>query len=436
MQVHFERGILVNFPFPKREIIILAAMLSISFLVRVLLFPLQGFQADMGTFMAWFNTAAEHGVRPFYTIYWSNPDTAWIDYPPFSVYIFWAFGSLAKALAPYGVGLANIVKLVPNLFDVAIATVIYFFVRKKLSFKLSLVASALYVFNPAIIFNAAVWGQFDATYTFFLMLSLLLALKSKPELSAVAFALGILTKTQGIAFLPLVVFLILKKNGVKRFLYSVLAFAATIFLVILPMEWSNPVSFLSRIYFGAYGHYSYTSFNAFNLWGLFGFAIPDGNLAILGWALFGALCVFVLYVLNKRFKDSGEMLVFFSAFMLFFGFFMLMTRMHERYMFPVIGMLVLMFPSVKKARLFYVILTGTLLVNISYVLYWLNLYANAGYPYSPNLTGDPVVLVVSMVNLITFLYASLLMWGALKGKSWLKIDPLRLGKQEKRGEPK
>jgi uncharacterized membrane protein len=56
-------------------------------------------------------------------------------------------------------------------------------------------------------------GQFDAIYTFFLVLSLMLALASKPELSAVTFTLGILTKPQSIALLPLIAFLIFKKNG-------------------------------------------------------------------------------------------------------------------------------------------------------------------------------------------------------------------------------
>ncbi len=79
----------------------------------------------------------------------------------------------------------------------------------------------LYAFNPAVIYNAAVWGQFDAVYTFFLVLSLVLALKSKPELSAVAFALGLLTKPQGIALLPLIAFLIYKKGGLKKLLFSV-----------------------------------------------------------------------------------------------------------------------------------------------------------------------------------------------------------------------
>ncbi|MCX6644515.1 MAG: hypothetical protein NT043_04845 [Candidatus Bathyarchaeota archaeon] len=296
----------------KRETIILAVLLLVSFLVRVLLFPLQGYQNDMATFSYWFNTAAEHGIRPFYTVVWQN--VGWIDYPPFNVYIFWAFGSLAKAAS---ISTVNMVKLVPNLFDLATALLIYVFVRKQASFKLALMATALYTFNPAVIYNAAVWGQFDAIYTFFLILSLILALKSKPKLSAAAFAIGLLTKPQGIALAPLVAFLIYKKNGLKNLLVSVLVFTATVFLVILPFEWSNPVTFLSNIYFGAYRGYAYTSINAFNLWGLYGLWVPDGNLFILGWALFGAFAVFTLYFLHKRFNNSGELIAIFSAFMRF-----------------------------------------------------------------------------------------------------------------------
>ncbi len=381
----------------------------------------------MATFSYWFNTAAEHGIRPFYTVVWQN--VGWIDYPPFNVYIFWAFGSLAKAVSTYGISIVNIVKLVPNLFDLATGLLIYVFVRKQASFKLALMATALYTFNPAVIYNAAVWGQFDAIYTFFLILSLILALKSKPKLSATAFAIGLLTKPQGIALAPLVAFLIYKKNGLKNLLVSVLVFTATIFLVILPFEWSNPITFLSNIYFGAYGGYAYTSINAFNLWGLYGLWVPDGSLFILGWALFGAFAVFTLYFLHKRFNNSGEMLAIFSAFMFFFAFFMLPTRIHERYLFPAISVLALMFPFIKKARPLYVALTATLFINEAYVLYWLN----ASYPNaSPNLTGDPIVLAVSAINLLMLAYASILMWDR---RTWLKTEPATPSQTIDRGEP-
>jgi Gpi18-like mannosyltransferase len=294
--------------------------------------------------------------------------------------------------------------------------VIYLFTRRQASFKVALLATGFYLFNPAVIFNAAVWGQYDAVYTLFLILSLVLALKRKPEMSAAAFALGILTKPQGIALLPLVAYMIWRKNGVKRLLTSVAAFATTVFVVILPFEWSNPITFLSGIYFGAYGGYAFTSINAFNLWGLFGLWVPDGGLFIVGWALFVAATLFTLFVLHKRYHVSGDYLAIFAAFMLLFSFFMLPTRIHERYMFPAMAMLALMVPILSKTRLLYGALTATLFVNEAYVMYALN----AAYPNFADITRDPVVPVVSAINLLMLVYASILLWYELRGKTWLK----------------
>ena len=93
---------MVNFSFAKRELVILAIMLAVFFIVRLLLFPLQGYPIDTGDFTSWFNTAATHGIRPFYTV-------TWADYPPFNVYIFWLFGSLAKTFS--NVNVVNLIKL-------------------------------------------------------------------------------------------------------------------------------------------------------------------------------------------------------------------------------------------------------------------------------------------------------------------------------------
>jgi Gpi18-like mannosyltransferase len=399
----------INFSFEKREVLALAALLFVAFMVRFAFFSNQGYAGvDTRDFMAWFQTAADYGPRTFYT-------RTWCDYPPFNIYFFWVFGLLAKSLSLFGTSLFTyVMKLPPNLFDMATAFLIFAFVRKRLDFKMALLATALYAFNPAVIFNAAVWGQFDAIYTFLLVLSLMLALASKPELSAVTFTLGILTKPQGIALLPLIAFLVFKKNGERRLITSILAGAATIFAVIIPFEWSNPVTFLSNIYFGAYGGYEYTSINAFNMWALGGLWVPDGNLFILGWILFGALAAFTLYVLHKRFNASGELLALFSAFILLFGFFMLPTRIHERYLFPAMSMLVLLVPFVKKMRPLYVTLTATLFINEAYVLSFLN----SVDPFIKQ--GDLVVLAVSLINLLVFLYVLVLMWDELNGRSWLK----------------
>ena len=386
-------------------------LLLFSLLVRVLLFPLPGYKGDLSTFAAWFNAAAEHGIRVFYNVVWS-------DYPPFNVYLFWIFGSLAKQLSLSGTNLVYLIKLLPNLFDTATAFLVFTFVRKRLDFKISLLATALYAFNPAVIFNAAVWGQYDAIYTFFLILSLMLLLASKPKLSAVAFTVGLLTKPQSIALAPLIMFLIFKKHGWRSLLTSLLASATTIFVVIIPFEWSNPITFLTNIYFGAYGGYVVTTANAFNLWALGGLWRPDTqgflflNLYTIGWIMFGALVVFALYVLHKRLDASGELLILFSAFILFFGFFMLPTRIHERYLFPALSVLALMFPFLKKTRLTYGLLSFTCLANTAYVLYFLN-----NDQYIPS--GDLVVLLVTMINLLVFLNVLMLMWRELRGESLL-----------------
>ncbi len=398
----------MKIPLVKREFGILAALLFLAFVVRFIFFPNLGYANDTGTYESWFNTAATYGPRVFYSV------VGWCDYPPFNVYFFWAFGLLAESLSLFGSNLfVYVMKLLPNLFDLATACLIFAFVRKRLSFKMALLGTALYAFNPAVIFNAAVWGQFDAIYTFFLVLSLTFVFSSKPKLAAVAFMLGVLTKPQSIALAPLLVFLIYRKFNWKGLLSSILVAAATVFAVILPFEWTNPVTFLGNIYFGAYQGYSFTTVNAFNIWGFGGMWQPETQTSFLtGWLLFAALAAFTLYFVHKRFGVNDELLVLFAAFVLFFSFFMLPTRIHERYLFPAMAVLALMFPFLKKMRPLYVVLTVTCFVNQAYVLSFLN----AGQFIQ---AGDAVAIAVSLINSVAFLYVLMLMVMELRGKKWL-----------------
>ena len=405
----------MRIPFERREVSILVALLFFSLVVRVLFFPLPGYKNDLAAFEYWFKNAATYGPRPFYSV------VSWVDYPPFNIYIFWIFGSIANGLSLFGSSLmAYIIKLPPNIFDLATSTLIFIFVRKRSNLKRALTATALYAFNPAVIFNTAIWGQFDAIYTFFLVLSLLLIFESKPKLAAVAFMLGILTKPQSIALAPLMVFLIFRKYNWRGLVTSVGAAVVTVFAVILPLEWTtgNPVTFLSEIYFGAYNNYAYTTVNAFNIWGFGGMWKLDTqiflfmNLYTIGWMMFGALVAFTLYFVYKRLGVSEELVVLFSAFLLFFGFFMLPTRIHERYLFPALSVMALLVPFVKKMRPLYAILSGTYLINQAYVLSFLNSSSFIA-------DGDPVVIIVSLINLLVLVYVLLLTWRALRSNKWL-----------------
>ncbi|MCW3997991.1 MAG: hypothetical protein NWF10_05410 [Candidatus Bathyarchaeota archaeon] len=410
----------INFSFEKREIIILSVLLALAFIVRFILFPLPGYKVDLNTFSSWFNTAAQYGPRVFYNI------VKWSDYPPLNIYLFWGLGSIANTFSLFGTAqISYLIKLLPSFFDIVTTGVVFIYLRNRLNFKTSLIAASLYAFNPAIIINSAIWGQLDAIYTFLLLLSLVLILASKPKLSIVFLVLSLLTKPQSIALAPLILFLIFKKYNWKTLGTSLLIGVATLFIVIIPFEWSNPLVFLSNIYLGAYQGYAYTTVNAFNLWALGGLWVREtAFLFIIGWMLFGALVVFALFVLQKRFSISGELLAIFIAFMLFFGFFMLPTRIHERYLFPALSVLTLAFPFIKKIRPIYIILSATFFMNQAYVLYYLNLDTFIA-------PGDPVVIVVSLINLMMLMYVLALLWDEFKGRPWLSSKSIKINSDKK-----
>jgi Gpi18-like mannosyltransferase len=378
-------------------------LLLAAFTVRLFLFQFQGHIMDLNLFITWLQAAASHGFATFYNI--TN-----CDYPPLNVYLFWLFGNAANGLSLFGTSMITyVVKLIPTLFDLATVCLIFVFVRSRSNIMVSLLAAAAYAFNPAIIFNSSVWGQFDSIYTFFLLLSFILVLSGRLKLSVSTFTLAVLTKPQAVALVPLMALLVYKKFGLRRMLASTMIIAAITLLVILPFQWGNPITSLINIYLLGFGKYPYTSVNAYNFWALFGMWRPDSQGILfltpylIGWLMFVILTFLALDLVDERLKPSGETLVFFTAFILLFGFFMLPTRIHERYIFPSLSFLALMSPYVKRMRVIYGVLTVTLLINLAYALMTLN----SGILIT---WTDPVVLGVSLVNTVVFVYILVLMW--------------------------
>jgi Gpi18-like mannosyltransferase len=214
--------------------------------------------------------------------------------------------------------------------------------------------------------------------------------------------LGVLSKPQSIALAPLVAFLILKERSWKGWLTSGLISAATTLLVILPFRWNNPLEFLIDIYFTGYSGYPYTSVYAFNFWAFHGFWKTDSagllgfDFFSVGWLLFGALSIFSLYQLSREYNKADEGFIIFTAFVLLFGFFMLPTRIHERYLFPVFSFVALTIPYISEMKKMYTLLSITYLVNLAYVLSFLN-----KNEYLSNM--NPLVLIISSINVIVFL---------------------------------
>jgi Gpi18-like mannosyltransferase len=410
----------MDFSLARSETKAVVLVLLFSLGVRIVLFPVQGCLTDLPTFGAWFRAAAENPPTVFYDV------VSWCDYPPFNVYIFWVFGSLARWFSLFETSLLTfMIKLPSTLFDLATAFLIFVFLRRRLDFNSSLVATSFYAFNPATIFNASIWGQYDAIYTFFLTLSLIAILASKPKLSVIALTVGVLAKPQSIALAPLIAFLVIRKHGWKSVVPSALVSSAVVLIVAVPLKLSDPLSLLVGIYLKGYGGYPYTSLNAFNLWAFNGFWKLDAQTFLfldffkIGWIMFGAVTAFSLYYLHKRSHYTQEVPVLFSAFVLLFAFFMLPTRIHERYLFPVFAVLALMLPFLKETRPIYGVLTFTYFANLAYVLPFLNSSRNI-----PN--GDPFVWIIASINLAAFVYTLFLMAKGLKtGNGLVGINHIR-----------
>ena len=392
----------------RGQVFLVIAILAVSLLVRLLLFRYHGYFIDENDFKSWYDTAANSGLRSFY-------DSTWCDYPPFSIYIFWVFGKLAHAIGPGSLDI--LIKLPQNLFDIATAYLIFRFVRSRYSFWPALGAMAIYTFNPAIIFDLAVWGQFDSIYTFFMVASLYAVMRSKYELSGGLFGLAILTKPQSVILLPVLAYVILKNGRWKRAISSGAVCIALVFLLILPFHWSNPISFLIDRYSG-YSVYPYNSINAYNFWALKGFWKWDGGgeapridmlsapHSLLGlsyqmWGIiaFVILTAFVIWQLHRRYEQKAAV---FAVFLLMFGFFMLMTRMHERYLFPVFALIAMSFFS-RQLSVLYVGLTVTFLANLVYVLS--ELKATAFIP-----DGHWSIYVLVPINAILLFFAVWSFW--------------------------
>jgi len=194
--------------------------------------------------------------------------------------------------------------------------------------------------------------------------------------------------------------LIWRNGDWRRVLSSSAVFGAVVFLVILPFNWDNPIAFLLDRYISdtaGYNVYPYNSANAYNFWALLGFWKSDTIVHLglthqqWGSVAFGAFAAFVMWQLHRRCEPRSAI---FAVFLLLFGFFMLMTRIHERYLFAVFALLALGWYT-RFTLWIYIGLTATYLATLVYVMSILN----AG-TFIPD--GHWSIYVLAPANIILF----------------------------------
>lgn len=305
---------------------LLTAVTVLAVLVRVVALGVEGHNGDVSVMRGWAERMAEVGPFRFY-------EGSGSIYPAL-LYPLWALGALLD-----GSALDLAIKGLSIPFDLAIGALLFVVLRSRIGEGRATFAAALYLLNPAAILAGPVWGQVDAAGTLPFVASLVAVANRKHGLAGVLGAVALLVKPQfGLVLLPVLAVAIIRS---PRPLWSGAPFRvlggamATYVLVALPLL-LDPVRYASLL--GATAtRQPFTSLNAFNPWGLVvGFKVPDEPYVLAGSVLLvGGLGLSLLPL-----RRSRELLTILAVgAVIVFAFYVLPTRVHERYLFPAIAVL-------------------------------------------------------------------------------------------------
>jgi Gpi18-like mannosyltransferase len=340
----------------------------------------------MNDWQAWAGRLVDIGPMKFYT------PNIFADYLPFFYFFLWViteiFTFIFGKAAIFSTTFEIYIKVISNIFDVLTAATIFAIINKY-SKKWAMIGSLLYLMNPSTIFNSSVWGQIDAIPTFLLTYSLYQLEERKDIMkSSVLGALSFLIKPLNISILPVMLIREIKSFSIKRIIASFSLALLVSFAIIIFFFPKDPV-------FGAFGHlfnainmYPFTSLNAYNFWAIFGWWKSDQSLwfnlpyHIWGYILYAfVLCLIFIPYLRKA--KIGIQLDYFACALSSFGFFLFLTRIHERHLFPVFALLIIS-ACIFRSRILilsYIALAVINFINLFYSYYYYNvLYNNPTAP--------------------------------------------------------
>jgi hypothetical protein len=378
------------YPVDARTLRIVGLLCLGAFAVRLPFAMTPGYAADVQDFVVWAYKVTRYGLASTFVVtegLW-NP-----NYPPVSLYAFQVLGHVYQKLFapdflyPATTGdpalravTSNIAYLVDPIFrtllrmpailaDLVTGALIFVVARRKLAAKWSFLIAASYWFNPVVIYNSGVWGQIDAMYTVFVVLTVVLVEIDQAGWAFLALVLGGLTKPQAFVFGPLLLLRVLQRQRWRGFLLATLGGAMGVVLVMTPMTAAGAFpSMIAR--FGDWvGDYPELSLNAHNFW----WFILHGNVtaqdtaiafAGLSYRTVGLLLFALVYglglvrVLQRPGGDLWPVAAYVG-----FAFFFFPTKVHENYGFAVLALLACAAVTEVRFVLLYVAMTLTMVAN-------------------------------------------------------------------------
>ncbi len=371
-----------------------------AFLIRIIFaFFFKGHETDMSCFNAWSQMLKNNGLSEFYV------SGEFTDYPPGYMYILYLLGFIKDIFGESTIFTYVILKLPAIISDVLLGLCAYKVCEKYGQEKLKYLLFSFFVFNPVTILNSAVWGQVDSVFTLFVVLMLIALTRDKMIPSYLLFGIAIFIKPQALFYAPVLFYgivdnVILKDFSWKKFnknLIGGVCAIGVVFLLAIPFGIGNVFS----QYIATLGSYNYATVNAYNLWAALGMNWSPVNSGI-NFISYGAIILIVIASGVLFFREKEKNRYFLTAAFICFSVFMLSVKMHERYAFPVLALLLCSYAisSKKEEMYFYLVISALQFVNMYHVLFC----------YTPQTAFDTfnvavcvITGIISVLTLILFI---------------------------------
>jgi len=330
------------------------------------------------------------------------------------------------------------VRVVPVGCDILTAVLLYLALARIGRQTLGAWAASVYLFNPGVVANSALWN-FDSIPSFLMLLSLLscgLAFE-KPKYawltagSAVC-ALAFCVKLQAGMFVPVVGAFVLLTRQARVVVRTILAFCLVMVLAYAPFLLQGNWEYLRRVFFVSFAHAPLTHINAYNAWALW-FQVPVstqvlgvslgniGRIAYLASLAFAVHALFTKKPANATQQDATRRFAIFGAYLCIAPF-VLLTQMHERYLATAIPLAVLAGYLDKRVMVIGIGFSITYALNILTV--GISFWKPWGILSQASQYFEPIRLLIIVNRLFcSLLNVALFIWLTLRLRGLLATSP-------------
>jgi Gpi18-like mannosyltransferase len=284
---------------------------------------------------------------------------------------------------------------------------------KKNKSNLPILALISILFNPALIFVSALWGQVDVIPLTFIVWSFYFLSKGSHRFSVFLMSLALLSKQTAVLAVPFYLLFFVNKLSVKKIVESLMIGYLTFVAIYFPFQKTiieKIFPFISYMKTATMFASNKVSMHAYNFWQMIMPGANDNNVRSVAQIIVGAFLFFVIYKTWKKRENITQVIAGSAVFSLFS--FIFLTRMHERHLAIVLPLFLI--ASVLDFKFYWIFIFESIYFLINMYAAWPIL----GIDFLRITLNSPAVVNVLVIMQLGVLILTVILWTkTLKQKS-------------------